>query len=156
MGRCSRVYNSYAHGKRTSLLSGIGQGANLSQFFYLSQLFYVVIISFAKFSILLFYLHIFPNPRFRLWVKITIAWLGCKFFAFLMAVLFSCVPVNGLWNVTIPAKCINTTGIVYAGAGLSIFDDIWIILLPIPVLKSLNLSLRKRGTLIFMFAMGSL
>jgi hypothetical protein len=110
----------------------------------------------AKFSILLFYLHLFPDPRFRLWTKILIAWITCRAFAFLMAVLLECVPVNALWDLNVRARCINTTAIVFAGAGFSIAEDIVIILLPIPELMRLNLSLRRRVALMFMFALGSL
>jgi hypothetical protein len=54
------------------------------------------------------------------------------------------------------AKCISSKGIIYSGAAISILEDFVVMLLPIPQLKALNLSLRKRIALIFMFAIGSL
>jgi hypothetical protein len=76
--------------------------------------------------------------------------------AFLIAVSFQCVPVESIWDFSIPGRCISADSIIYAGAGLSIAEDIVIILLPVPSLKSLKLSLKKRLALIFMFAVGFL
>ena len=76
--------------------------------------------------------------------------------AFLIAVALQCIPVNAVWDLNVSGKCISTTGTVLAGAAFSIFEDIVIILIPIPELKRLNLSLRKRLMLVFMFGVGSL
>jgi hypothetical protein len=56
----------------------------------------------------------------------------------------------------VKGKCINPTVVVFAGAGFSIFEDIVIMLLPIRELKGLNLALKRRLAVIFMFACGSL
>ena len=73
-----------------------------------------------------------------------------------MAILLQCVPVNSVWNVSVKGKCINSSVVVFVGAGISILHDVVIILLPVPELKGLPLSLRKRLAVIFMFALGSL
>jgi hypothetical protein len=56
----------------------------------------------------------------------------------------------------VAGKCINPQAYVYAAAGLSIAEDIVIMLLPIWELSALKLDLRKRFALGFMFALGSL
>jgi hypothetical protein len=66
------------------------------------------------------------------------------------------MPVRSIWDTTLPGKCVNYLALAYAGAGLSIFEDFVIMLLPISELKGLNLDLRKRAALVFMFALGSL
>ena len=58
--------------------------------------------------------------------------------------------------MAVTGKCINLTAIVYSGAAFSIVEDLVIMLLPISELKGLNLDLRKRIALVFMFALGSL
>ncbi|KAH8594470.1 hypothetical protein B0O99DRAFT_672908 [Bisporella sp. PMI_857] len=123
--------------------------------YYVSQLFYVIVQNNAKISILFFYLRIFPDPRFRLWTKILMAWIGARAFSYFIAVTFQCVPVNAVWDRRVTGQCVSFTGLVFSGAGFSIVEDIVIILLPVPVLRSLNLSLKKRIALIFMFALGS-
>jgi hypothetical protein len=80
----------------------------------------------------------------------------CHVFAFMMAVSLQCVPVKTVWDPAVNGKCINSLALVYAGAGLSIFEDIVIMLLPIAELKGLNLDLKKRVALVFIFALGSL
>jgi len=130
--------------------------ANSAQLYYVSQILYVVVQNAAKLSILLLYLRIFPGARFRLWTKIMIAWVVCHTFAFGISITLQCLPFDALWESKVEGKCINPTGIVYTCAAFSILEDMTLILLPIPELKSLNLSLRKRIALIFMFALGSL
>jgi hypothetical protein len=80
----------------------------------------------------------------------------CHLVGFSVAVTCQCIPISAIWDLSIQGKCVNSTAIVYAGAGFSIFEDIVIILLPVRELKNLNLSTRKKVAVIFMFALGSL
>jgi hypothetical protein len=121
-----------------------------------SQILYVIIKNLAKASILLLFLRIFPDQRFRLFTKICLIWIACNAFAFSLAITLQCIPVNAVWDISVQGRCINSGAIIFAGAGLSIFEDIVIILLPVPELKGLPLSLRKRAAVIFIFALGSL
>ena len=82
--------------------------------------------------------------------------LVCHTIAFTVGVAMQCLPLDSLWNNTVPAKCIDIHIFAIWGAALSIFYDVVIILLPISELKALNLTLRKRIALCFMFALGSL
>lgn len=76
--------------------------------------------------------------------------------SFFMAVAFQCTPIASNWNKSITGHCVDQNAMAYAGAGLSIFEDFFIMLLPIWVLKDLQLSVKKRVSLCFIFAMGSL
>jgi hypothetical protein len=105
---------------------------------------------------LLLYLRIFTTDRFRQVTVGIIIFIVLHTFGFLMATCLQCVPVKGIWDMTVRAKCIDSNALVFAGAGFSIAEDMVIIFLPIPVLKNLQLGLRKRIGLIFMFALGSL
>lgn len=69
---------------------------------------------------------------------------------------FECLPVRSVWDKTIPSKCLNLPAVIYIGASSSIIFDFIIIGLPIPELKTLNLSLKKKITIGFMFSVGSL
>lgn len=73
-----------------------------------------------------------------------------------MADCLQCIPVKSVWDTTVHAECIDLHALVYAGAGFSIVEDFVIMLLPITELKSLNLDVRKKIALFFMFALGSL
>jgi hypothetical protein len=127
-----------------------------SQLYWIASIFYALIQNIAKFSILFLYLRIFPTPSFRLLVKLAIAWQLCHMVAFTFTVVFQCIPVQSFWDLTLKGKCINANATLKAGAFASIFEDLVIMVLPISELKGLNLGLRKRVALCFMFALGSL
>jgi hypothetical protein len=116
----------------------------------------VVIKNLAKSSVLLLFLRIFPDPRFRLFTKIALVWIVCNAFAFTVALTLQCIPVVAVWDLSINGQCINSGAVVFVGAGLSIFEDVVIILLPIMELKGLTLSLRRRLGIMLLFAMASL
>jgi hypothetical protein len=87
---------------------------------------------------------------------ITMGWIVSQTISFVLVVSFQCTPVDSYWDVTIPGKCINSQAFVYAAAGVSIFEDFFIMFLPVWELKALKLDLRKKTALGFMFALGSL
>ena len=128
----------------------------ISQLYLTAQVFYAVIQNLAKLSILFLYLRIFPTPKFRLVLQGCIIIIACHTIAFTIGVAAQCLPVESFWNLSLKGKCIDIHGFALWGAGLSIFYDIVIILLPVSELIGLNLSMRKRIALCLMFALGSL
>jgi hypothetical protein len=130
--------------------------SNFRQLYYVTQVNYAVTQNLAKFSILFLYLRIFPNCNFRLATKLAIAWIFFRIVAFEIAIIFQCVPVAAVWDLTIKGKCINSQAIIFAGAGLGIAEDFMLMLLPVAEIKGLSLSLKKRITILFLFALGSL
>jgi hypothetical protein len=83
-------------------------------------------------------------------------WVVAQTIAFVVVISFQCTPVDSYWNTTIPGKCIDSRAFVYSAAGVSIFEDLLIMFLPVWELKALKLDLRKKFALGFMFALGSL
>lgn len=75
---------------------------------------------------------------------------------FILAGVFQCTPVRRAWQLDIPGKCINYNATAWANAGLNIFQDFLIVLLPIRELRSLQISSKKKVGLYFMFGVGSL
>jgi hypothetical protein len=71
--------------------------------------------------------------------------------------IFSCHPVVFFWNKDIQrGTCLNVNTLAYANSAMSIFQDLLIILLPLPVLVKLNMGRKKKIGVGFMFAVGSL
>ena len=155
VGRSTREHTFHARGKQSSLPTSL-KHSNHYQLYYVSQILYAVVLNLVKISILLLFLRVFTNNRFRLVTKICLLWMVCQTVAFFFAVTFQCMPVSSIWNPTPDRKCINTTAVIYAGAVVSIFEDVFIIILPIRELLALNMSPRQRLGVIFMFAIGSL
>jgi chloramphenicol 3-O-phosphotransferase len=107
-------------------------------------------------SILFLYLRIFPSKGFRLATHITIACIIAQTIAFCLVASFQCIPVDSYWDTTIPGTCIHSQAFVYSAAGVSILEDLIIMFLPVMELRALNLDLKKKFALGFMFALGSL
>ena len=125
------------------------------QLYFIATIIYVLVQNFAKLSILLLYLRIFPTPNFRVIVKVAITWQILHAILYVFILIFQCSPVQSSWHFTLDRKCVDLRAMVLTGAFFSMFEDIFIILLPISELKSLNLGLRKRIALCFMFSLGS-
>jgi hypothetical protein len=73
-----------------------------------------------------------------------------------MAVVLECLPISALWDTDLKGRCVNSQALGFAGAGVGIFEDVVIILLPIYELRTLTLDWKKKAVLIIMFALGSL
>lgn len=76
----------------------------------------------------------------------------------MVVVAMQCVPVSSVWDLgqENSRKCLDSNAFAYAGAGFSIFEDIFIVLLPVPELRKLQVTLPRKIGLVVVFAMGSL
>ena len=66
------------------------------------------------------------------------------------------MPIRSIWDTGLDKKCLNLTLIVYVGAGSSIFEDLVILVLPMPCVSALKIGPSRRFSLIIMFCIGSL
>ena len=75
-----------------------------------------------------------------------------------VVVVFQCLPISSIWDkTTTNAKCLPVSAVIgFTGAGLSIVEDIIILLLPLPVVWKLQMSTKKKIGVIFMISVGSL
>lgn len=124
--------------------------------FYATQMLYILIQVSAKVSILMLFSRIFTARWFTLTVRWCVGFLVAHGLLFLFLIVFQCIPVEGIWNKSISAKCLDITAIGWAGAVFSIVEDLVILVLPIPELLKLQLSLQKKIAVFLMFSVGSL
>lgn len=75
---------------------------------------------------------------------------------FTFTVIFQCLPIHSIWDPSIKGKCLNLNAVIYAGAAISILEDLAIIILPAKQVVALDLPGRKKWALGFMFSLGSL
>ena len=78
----------------------------------------------------------------------------CYYTGAWLATIFQCTPVQKSWVKTVPGQCFNTATFFFVNAGFNIATDIAIMLLPVPVIRSLKLPLRQKIILSFVFAIG--
>ncbi|KAG2416238.1 hypothetical protein HFD88_007431 [Aspergillus terreus] len=118
---------------------------------------YALGVWFVKTAILVFYLRLSPEKRFR---KLTYAiMIFVAVYSLLSILLFTigCIPVRAMWDVTLmdQAKCIDQLSFVYANAAFNIFSDLATLILPIKICWTLQASMRQRVLLLVLFVMGS-
>lgn len=145
----------YGMGQHMDVITNGEDSISMMKAFYASILVYNTSLSFTKISILLQYRRIFQTPRFTVicWVLLVIAILyGLSTF---IGSIFQCVPVSAFWTQE-HSKCINMFASWFFNAAMNIFMDLAILILPMPVLKNLNLPRRQKYLLIGVFATGGI
>ena len=74
----------------------------------------------------------------------------------LIVAIFTCDPIDGYWKKSKDAQCIPNHPFWEINAAGNIVTDVMIFILPIPILKTLNLPRRQRHILIGIFGLGFL
>jgi hypothetical protein len=114
-------------------------------------------MAFAKISVCLFFLRIFPSRTFRIYAWCVIALNGIVGFVFLFVDMFQCRPVSAAWKgwaAESPARCIDLPAAVYANGFVNIVLDVIMISLPIYEVMKLKLSIWKKVNAAAMFGTG--
>ena len=70
--------------------------------------------------------------------------------------VFSCRPVNALWNMTIDGDCINLNLAALIFGSINVFIDVVLLVMPIPLVWRLNIQMRWRLQLVGIFLLGGL
>ncbi|KAL8910937.1 MAG: hypothetical protein Q9172_007761 [Xanthocarpia lactea] len=142
----------YGLGKHSVLVK---DPASLARATTASIILYIVSLAATKLSILLLYRRIFPNRGFH-----AVIWaVGIFVVAFTTAnvlfIIFSCNPINGAWNPTIKAKCINNQAAILAVACMTIVSDFIILALPLPLVWKMHLARIRKFQLSIIFLLGT-
>lgn len=120
-------------------------------------MFYKININLTKASILLLYLRIFPNKKYRVACYVLLALVSAFGFALAFSSIFQCTPIPRAWNkAAYPGTCIDLTKSWYANAGFSIGTDILILMLPMPVIYTLRMPMKQKIGISLLLALGAL
>ncbi|PYH96571.1 hypothetical protein BO71DRAFT_397031 [Aspergillus ellipticus CBS 707.79] len=126
-----------------------------AKYFYVCIFFFDASICLPKLSALFLYARVFNNKnpalRIQLWIlgTLTVCWL----ISAVLVTVWQCSPIPKAWNPTIPGTCVNTFAWYTATATLSCAMDIWILIIPVPLIWGLNSSLRRRIYLLVAFVL---
>lgn len=120
------------------------------------EIFYVITNGLVKISILLLYLQLFPGKRFRLQCWMVFAFIVAHTVTFAFATIFQCSPVQYTFDKDIVGRCINYNAVAWAHAGLNILQDLLLIALPLPELRGLRLTLKRKMGLVTLFGLWGL
>ncbi|SMQ47647.1 unnamed protein product [Zymoseptoria tritici ST99CH_3D7] len=118
------------------------------QYWYFCEIFYVLSTCLLKISVSLFLLRV-ATHRLHIFIIHTImvvsALLG---FTFFFVLIFQCYPVSDWWSLDpLQKHCINPTvviGLTYAVSGLNVIADWTLGILPIFVVRGLDMSKRQK------------
>lgn len=128
-------------------------------YFWISEYFYNFVMCLEKISILLLYLRIWSaisidSIRFRYICFALLGVLVTTLSVMTIVITFQCNPISYAWHRwdgEHKGSCINTSAMIYAGAGLNISYDLVVYCLPIPKLLQTLMSKRKKAGIIFVF-----
>ncbi|KIW24041.1 uncharacterized protein PV07_09780 [Cladophialophora immunda] len=127
----------------------------LSKLLYASIIVYNLGLFLVKDSILYQYLRFFVERRYRLAAWILIVFICVAGVTFILTSCFSCWPVAYYWDKSIKGgHCVDLMAFWFSFSGFNIVTDLAVWVLPMPVLKSLQLPRKQKISLIAVFALG--
>lgn len=123
---------------------------------YAIEIIYYLCVNIIKVSIVLFYLRFAVKKPFERLCKGTIYLLLTFCLVCIIVILVQCRPLYKAWDLTgmVPGTCINTTIFIYTTSALNIVLDVWILILPLKVLLSIQRPGREKSALLAIFALG--
>jgi hypothetical protein len=81
----------------------------------------------------------------------------CFLFASIFTIVFQCRPVQAAWDFTIlERKCITFPYFLYASGVIGLITDFVLVVFPIPLFWKLQLPMRQKLILTFLFGVGSM
>ncbi|KAG9233259.1 hypothetical protein BJ875DRAFT_426244 [Amylocarpus encephaloides] len=112
---------------------------------------------FTKISILLLYLRIFTIKRIiRQIIYFGIVWSVLTYSPFVVTASWYCAPhVGEEWNMTVALRCRHFDYWQIASSAMAIMLDVFILVLPMPLLRELQLSKSKKMGVIVVFSTAS-
>ena len=118
---------------------------------------YCPAMMFSKIAVLLCYLRISPEVTFRLTVYIMMGIVVAYNIALMLSLIFACRPIAKNWDATITTgSCINRPAVYLANGILNIITDFAILILPLPMIRNLQMPFRQKVLLVIFFSVGSL
>ena len=128
------------------------------QAMYFSNVFGTFPTTMGRFSLLMLYNRIFQSDRsFYVAVRIvgilnSLIYVGCT-----VAIGFRCAPTGKMWNPVAQGQCFHSSkALVVALAFLDSLLDFMVMILPISVLRRLQMSWRRKINVAMIFAIGGL
>ncbi|KAI4238274.1 MAG: hypothetical protein LQ349_001221 [Xanthoria aureola] len=97
-----------------------------------------------------------PNPRYKILIYVVMAGAIIGHVAGTFVLIFQCSPPRKSWQPSTVGQCLSNDATFYGLAAVTIFFDIVIFFLPIPLLIKLNINNKKKIALICVFLLGLL
>ncbi|KAL5121491.1 hypothetical protein ACEQ8H_000563 [Pleosporales sp. CAS-2024a] len=121
---------------------------------YIFSHFYDFALVFVKLAILAFYWRVFVLAAFRSVVAATAALVVAWGIAITVTLLLACRPLPAYWDANVKGHCLDLVTFTYFTNISNLVTDIWIFLMPVPMIWHLQLQTKRKLLLIFIFCTG--
>ncbi|EKG19959.1 hypothetical protein MPH_02787 [Macrophomina phaseolina MS6] len=129
---------------------------DLSKYLYVSVIFYNGAVGLVKISILLQYIRIFATKKMQTACRIVLVLNTMFTLETVIISVFDCTPIPYFWDKSIEGgHCVDFGAMWFSHASVNIAFDLVIVVLPMPVINSLNLPRRQKIALMGIFALGT-
>jgi len=125
-----------------------------TQFNYLGQIQYIILITCTKLSALCMYLRISQNTKYRIFIWFTVVVVALWGISLLFATVFECSPVHLYWTSVDGNGCSDEDTRLMVGTIINIFTDIQVVLMPTPIILKLALPSRDKVVLALLMCLG--
>ncbi|KAF2258476.1 hypothetical protein CC78DRAFT_587068 [Lojkania enalia] len=117
---------------------------------------YKLIVTLIKVSILFIYLRLAIDKTFEKICKGTVCLLMTWEFIVIIVVPAQCRPLHKLWDFTgeVQGSCINSSAFYLATSTFHVIMDVWILAIPLRLVKSIPKPTQGRLALFFIFGLG--
>ncbi|KAB8263583.1 hypothetical protein BDV32DRAFT_110472 [Aspergillus pseudonomiae] len=149
------VVGQYGGGVNHELVPDAMQ-VTFRKFCYVATVFYCPMSLFVKFALLSILIRIFKPYKGR--IMFIYVFLGCLTIYYIIAEIVKirmCDPVPAYWTLE-PANCLDQQAALIADSVISVISDIMILVLPLPLTWSLQMSRSKKLRVVGMLSAGGL
>ncbi len=127
------------------------------QNFWFTLVFYNTALLFTKWTLLFQYYRIVAQVRkFRIGYIVFMFLIGGWTISQIFIVVFSCLPVNKFWDLSVKGTCSNNGAEQDLNAIGNIITDFIVLVLPLPVILRLQLERPQKLALLGIFSLGFL
>jgi hypothetical protein len=130
-----------------------------STFFHVMAVLYFSQISMIKLTLLFFYLRVFNMPGRHRWILYGTITVNCVYgLLYDLITVFQCMPVGYMsvrWDGEHEGQCVNINAMTWSNACISIAMDIWMLVIPLFQVHTLQLDMRKKIGAALMFFVGT-
>ncbi|KAF1844631.1 uncharacterized protein K460DRAFT_95336 [Cucurbitaria berberidis CBS 394.84] len=121
---------------------------------YVFSHFYDIALVSVKLGILAFYYRVFVHPVFRRVVLATAAFVLAWGIGITVTLFLACRPLAAYWDRNVTGKCLVMLTFTYFTNISNLITDIWIFLMPMPMIWHLQLQTKKKMILSLIFCIG--
>ncbi|KAF6832186.1 hypothetical protein CPLU01_06285 [Colletotrichum plurivorum] len=123
---------------------------------YVAGPMFMLCNGFTKLSLLTVYLQLSPQGWYRVCIWVTIIFVGTSTATITFALFIHCAPIRKAYDIRVDGgTCLDASFLYMANTSISMFTDVIMFVLPIPMIYRLRLGIWQKLGAMLMFSIGS-